>query len=110
MITPYFLQDEPDGLRLTLGAALSVEHARPLHGELVDRCSPEVHLVIDAGATEHLDAAILQLLWAAARACRSARVATASTPWTQALARYGICWPPNPSSPHDHAQDHPDRG
>lgn len=55
--------------------ALDVTTARELHGHLVDALAAERGVEIDAAAVERVDAAGLQVLWAAVRAAQAQGVA-----------------------------------
>lgn len=89
-MNPFHLSSDDSGLRLVLSGDVTIEHARDLHAALVAALSGTTALAIDAREVSRLDAAILQLLLAAARVAARTEIVGASAAWTQTLQRLGF--------------------
>jgi anti-anti-sigma regulatory factor len=76
--------------RIRLSGDVTIAEAQPLHSALVAAISADTTLAIDARDATRLDAAIVQLLLAAARAAARSHVEAGSPAWTHALARFGV--------------------
>lgn len=92
-MTAFEIEPAADAVRLRLNFEVTIEHARDLHAALVAALSPGRALAVDPSALTRIDAAILQVVLAAARAATAARLTTASPVWTAALTRHGITDP-----------------
>lgn len=89
-MSPFHLQSNDAELRLVLSGDATIEHARALHAALVTALSADTTLHIDAGEVSRLDAAIMQLVLAAARTARRTEIGANSPAWSQALQRFGL--------------------
>lgn len=92
-MTAFEIEPAPDAVRLRLNFEVTIEHARDLHAALVAALLPGRALAVDLSALTRIDAAILQILLAAARLATSARLTASSATWTAALARHGVTDP-----------------
>ena len=102
-MNPYRLQSNGSGQQLYLSGGVTIEHARDLHAALVVALSGATTLHIDAREVSRLDAAIVQVLLAAARIAAHTEIGAASAAWAQAFQRFGfpaaaLCSAPNPRS------------
>ena len=89
-MNPIHLASHDSGLRLVLSGDVTIEHARDLQATLAAAISGATPLAIDARAVSRVDAAILQLLLAAARVAARTEIVGASTAWTEAFQRLGF--------------------
>ncbi len=95
----FLIESEGPTLRLCLLGELTIEHARELHAALVSALQPGRTLAIDASAATRLDAAVLQVLVAAAGAARQAVLLADSPGWNDAFRRYALANPFGPPTP-----------
>jgi anti-anti-sigma regulatory factor len=75
---------------LRLSGDVTIEHARELHTGLVAALGAGRVLQIDATAATRIDAAILQILAAAAAAAARAELTAGSAAWDAALDRFAF--------------------
>ena len=92
-MTAFEIEPTPDAVCLRLNYDVTIEHARDLHAALVAALLPGRALAVDASALTRIDAAILQVLLAAARSTTGARLTASSPVWSTALTRHGITDP-----------------
>ena len=92
-MTAFEIEPTPDAVSLRLNFDVTIEHARDLHAALVSALLPGRALAVDLSALTRIDAAILQVLLAAARTAAGARLTASSSVWTAALARHGLTDP-----------------
>ncbi len=96
-MTPFSLTLHADTLRLSLAGDLTIEHARALHTALLESLAPTRALHLDPAGLTRIDAAVLQVLIATARAHSTAVRLTASAVWDSALLRHGLTDPFQPA-------------
>lgn len=80
--------DDSAVVRLT--GELTIEHVRELHAALCVAAPVPRRLRVEGAEVTRLDAAAVQLLFAAARAAEVAEIAGRSRAWSEAFARYGL--------------------
>ena len=91
LTAPYQVsRDTTGGIVLALAGELTIEHVRELHELLCVGGSAPQHLEVRCAGLTRLDAAAVQLLFAAARSAQTARVVERSAAWERAFARYGL--------------------
>ncbi len=89
-MSPFQLEPHGADLGLRLAGGVTIEHARELHAALVVALTPDSALLLDVGEVARIDAAVLQVLIAAARSARRVEIIAVSDGWTLALARFGF--------------------
>jgi anti-anti-sigma regulatory factor len=90
-MNPFTLTRGPDGSAvLDLAGEITIEHVRELHGALCVSASPPRRLEVRCDQVTRLDAAAVQLLFAAARAAEHAHISGRGDAWTRAFTRYGL--------------------
>ena len=90
-MVPFTLTRQEDGgAVLELAGEVTIEHVRDLHAALCVTAPVPRHLEVQCAAVTRLDAAAVQLLFAAARAADQATAAGRGDAWTRAFTRYGL--------------------
>ena len=89
----FAIEPATDATRLRLTGEITIEHARALHAALVEHVRPGTALVLDAGALTRLDAAVLQILLAAARSASTASLEVGSPALVTACQRFAVACP-----------------
>lgn len=90
-LLPYQLTRDSDGSTvLELRGELTIEHVRALRDALCEGGVAPRHLEVHCGALTRLDAAAVQVLFAAGRSARTARLVDRVDAWNAAFARYGL--------------------
>lgn len=89
-MSPFLLESKDSALRLVLTGEVTVQYVHDLHDALVAALTFEATLNIDAREVSRLDAAVVQVLLAAACTAKNTEIVGASTAWTQALQRFGL--------------------
>lgn len=85
---PFTVQLDGSRLQVALSGELTIAQAREFAEALKPALRPEYLLAIDASQLTRLDAAILQILLAAAQLAADAILIGPSTAWNAAFARY----------------------
>lgn len=89
-MSPFHLKSSGSDRLLCLRGDVTVEHARDLHAALVAELSADSTLHLDAREVSRLDAAVVQVLLAAARAVTHVEIVGASPAWSEAFRRFGL--------------------
>lgn len=92
-MNPFELTLSATAAHLVLPATLTIEHAAALQAALVPALTAARALTVDATTLRRTDAAVLQLLWAAARTASHAVVVAPGPGWTAAWVRHGLTDP-----------------
>lgn len=92
-MTSFAIESSPAGVLLRLDGEVTIEQARALHTALSAALMPARPLVVEPAALAKLDAAVLQVLLAAARAATRAELASVSSAWTDTFRRHGLTDP-----------------
>ena len=87
-MTPFTLDLDGSRLLLTLSGEITIEHAQALTEALRARLTHEITLAVDATRLARFDAAILQVLLAAAQKAGDTQLAASSPAWAAAFSRY----------------------
>lgn len=88
---PFILTRGGDGSAvLELAGELTVEHVRDLHGALCTGGAAPRRLEVRCGRLTRLDAAAVQVLFAAAKSADEALASERGDAWTRAFDRYGL--------------------
>ena len=95
MIPCFAIDSTPDAVHLRLNGEVTIDQARALHTALTAALAPARPLIVDPEALTRLDAAVLQVLLAAARVAPRAQLTVPSPVWTAALHRHGLADPFN---------------
>jgi anti-anti-sigma regulatory factor len=92
-MAPFEIDSTPDAVRLRLNFEVTIEQARALHTALLTALNPVRPLEMDPAALTRIDAAVLQVLLAAAQLAPRAFLTAPSSVWTAALERHGAADP-----------------
>lgn len=87
---PYEVFTTAESITLRLFGELTIAEASALHAEIQGKLQGSRDLVVEATEVKRMDAAMGQLLLAAARAAKRVRLVAPSVAWTKTLDRLGI--------------------